>query len=98
MNEKWTAPSRKWFVTQVTALAALATAAIQAGEWTTTLSVMAVGIAAQAAIAYLVPNAESDRSSWGAKDRGQANAVSLLVYLLVVVILIVVLFAVIDRL
>jgi hypothetical protein len=101
MNEKWTAPSRKWFVTQVTALAALATAWLQAGEWTTTLSVMAVGIASQALIAYLVPNAEGDRSSWGARardERGQVEPLNLLVYVIVVVILIVVLFAVIDRL
>jgi hypothetical protein len=62
---------------------------------------MAVGIAAQAAIAYLVPNAEGDRSSRGARardERGQVEPLSLLVYVIVVVILIVVLFAVIDRL
>jgi amino acid permease len=90
MNEKWTAPSRKWFVTQVTALAALATAWLQAGEWSTTLSVMAVGIASQAAIGYLVPNAEGDRSSWGARgERGTTLVEALVVIFLILVILVV---------
>ena len=102
MNDKWTAPSRKWFVTQVTALAALATAWIQAGEWSTTLSVMAVGIVSQAVIAYLVPNQEPV-SREGLKtrigdQRGQTEPLSILVYVIVFVILVVVLFAVIDRL
>jgi cobalamin synthase len=97
MNE-WTAPSRKWMVTQVTALAALATAWLQAGEWSTTLSVMAVGIASQAVIAYLVPNTETQLREQLRDQRGNTEPLMLLVYVIVFVILIVVLFAVIDRL
>jgi hypothetical protein len=49
-------PTRKWWVTQVTALAALATMYLTTGAWDTEESVAAVGIVAQAAIAWLVPN------------------------------------------
>ena len=62
MNEKWTAPSRKWFSALVIALGALAAAWAQADwEWTSTLSVMAIGIVVQAATSYLVPNAEESK-------------------------------------
>jgi hypothetical protein len=50
-------PTRKWWATQVTALAALATMYFTTGGWDTEESVAAVGIAAQAAIAWLTPNA-----------------------------------------
>lgn len=50
-------PSRKWFVTQVTAVAAWLVAFVEAGyEINTTLVIAAVGIVSQAVIAYLVPN------------------------------------------
>lgn len=50
------APTRKWWVTQVTALAALAVMYLTTGSWDTEESVSLVGIVAQAAIAYLTPN------------------------------------------
>lgn len=50
------APTRKWWVTQVTALAALATMYLTTGSWDIEESVAAVGLVSQAAIAWLVPN------------------------------------------
>lgn len=52
-------PSRKWFAATVVALGALATAWAQAGEWSSTLTVMAIGIVVQAATSYLLPNADA---------------------------------------
>lgn len=51
-------PSRKWFASQVTLLAGLAISAIDSG-WDATQWKALVGIAAAAAISYLLPNAES---------------------------------------
>jgi hypothetical protein len=50
------APTRKWWATQVTALAALAVMYFTTGSWNTEESVAAVGVVSQALIAYLVPN------------------------------------------
>lgn len=65
------APSRKWVASLVVALGALATAWAQAGEWSSALTVMAIGVGVQAATAYLLPNAPDERSSWGG-ERGEA--------------------------
>ena len=91
MNTSWV-PTRKWFVTQVTALAALATMYVTTGGWDQEETIAAIGIASQAAIAWLVPNQPLEGN-----DRGQANVVTLLIYLIVFLILIAVLFAVLDR-
>jgi hypothetical protein len=64
-------PSRKWLATQVTAFAALLTAYVTAGSWNTTLSISLIGLATQAIVGYLLPNAEGASSS--ASDSG-ANA------------------------
>ena len=49
-------PTRKWWVTQVTALAALAVMYLTTGAWDTEESVAAVGIITQAVAAWLIPN------------------------------------------
>jgi hypothetical protein len=71
MAEKSWAPSRKWVASVVVAVGALATAWAQAGEWSSALTVMAIGVGVQAATAYLLPNAPDERSSWGS-ERGEA--------------------------
>lgn len=59
MNEKWTAPSKKWWAARVVALGTLATAFFEAGsQWSSTLSILATGIVVAGATAYLVPNGE----------------------------------------
>jgi hypothetical protein len=59
MKEKWMMPSRKWWVTQITALTALMIAWINAGMWDRTLSIALVGLISQAAVGYLTPNSAS---------------------------------------
>jgi hypothetical protein len=49
-------PTRKWFAATVVGLAGLGTAWAEAGDWNSTLTVTAIGLAAQRLIAYLVPN------------------------------------------
>ena len=49
-------PTRKWIAAQVLALAALATSAIDSG-WDSTEWKLLIGIAAQAAVSYVLPNA-----------------------------------------
>ena len=49
-------PTKKWIVTQVTALAALATMYLTTGTWDQEESVAAVGLVAQAIIGYVVRN------------------------------------------
>lgn len=51
-------PTRKWWATQITASTALMTAWVSAGQWDKTLTVAAIGVASQAAVVYLVPNAD----------------------------------------
>ncbi len=59
MSQKSVIPTRKWIATQVTAVAALLTAWVTAGEWNETLSIALIGLIAQAVIGYLLPNAET---------------------------------------
>lgn len=49
-------PTRKWFATQVTALAGWAIALINVGVWTATVKIALVTIIAQALVGWLVPN------------------------------------------
>jgi hypothetical protein len=51
-------PTRKWWATQITASTALATAWVSAGHWDKTLTLAAIGVVSQAAVVYLVPNAD----------------------------------------
>src|SRR5688572_24732642 len=95
MNEKWTAPSRKWLAARVTALAGLATMVASAGEWTRDATIMAITLVSAALLAYLLPNSEDAPNL---KDqRGHADPLTLLIYVIVVVILVVVLFKVLDE-
>jgi hypothetical protein len=49
-------PTRKWAVATVIGAGALATAWAEAGEWSSTLTVTAVGFVVQRLVAWLVPN------------------------------------------
>jgi hypothetical protein len=51
-------PSRKWWATQISAVATLVTAWVSAGAWTKTLTMAAIGLVSQAVVVYLVPNGE----------------------------------------
>jgi hypothetical protein len=55
-QQKSGVPTRKWFATQMTALAALLIAWVNAGEWNKTLTVALIGLLSQAVVGYLVPN------------------------------------------
>ena len=59
MNKTTWVPSRKWFVTQVTASAALLTMWVTTNGWEQEETLSLIGLVSQAVIAYLVPNAES---------------------------------------
>jgi uncharacterized membrane protein YjjP (DUF1212 family) len=58
MKQSWL-PSRKWLATQVTAIAALLIAWVNAGAWDKTLTIAMIGVAAQSIAAYLIPNADA---------------------------------------
>ncbi len=59
MQVKTWLPTRKWFASQVATAAGLGIAAVQAGGWNDTLSITAIGWAAAAITAYLVPNQDT---------------------------------------
>ena len=50
-------PSKKWFVTQITAVAALFTMWATTGSWDVEETVALIGLVSQAGIGYLTPNA-----------------------------------------
>ena len=52
-------PTRKWWATQITATTTLAIAWVNAGHWNKPLTIAAIGVVSQAAVVYLVPNAET---------------------------------------
>jgi hypothetical protein len=54
-NKSWI-PTNKWFATQVTAIAALLVAWVNAGDWNKTLTIALIGLVSQAIVGYLVPN------------------------------------------
>jgi hypothetical protein len=56
-------PSRKWFVTQITAVTALVTMLLTTGSWDLEESLGLVGLISQALIAYVVPNTATDLSN-----------------------------------
>jgi preprotein translocase subunit Sss1 len=60
MNEDWTIPSRKWFAARVTAIGAMLVGWAEAGEWSTTLTIIGIGIVTEGAVSYLIPNRGSD--------------------------------------
>ena len=55
-KSRW--PTNKWLATQVTALVALLTGWVTAGEWNKTLSITLIGLVGQAIVSYMLPNAE----------------------------------------
>jgi hypothetical protein len=49
-------PTRKWFAATVTGLATIGVAWAEAGDWSQTLTITAIGFAAQRLVAWLIPN------------------------------------------
>jgi hypothetical protein len=54
--EKSRQPTRKWWVTQTTASAALLVAWVNVGAWDKTVTIGLIGFASQAVTSYLTPN------------------------------------------
>jgi hypothetical protein len=52
-------PTRKWWATQVTALATLLVAWVTADHWDKTLTIGLIGLLTQAAVGYLIPNQDT---------------------------------------
>lgn len=52
------APTRKWWAATVVGAGTIGTGWAEAGHWSHTLTVAAVGFAVQRLVAWLVPNAE----------------------------------------
>lgn len=87
------APTRKWWTTQVTALTALALMYVTTGSWNQEETVALIGIASQAALAWLVPNDEpADRETLKARVGGERGfaTVEFIIGLLVAAVLILV--------
>lgn len=55
---KGLAPSRKWWAATVVGAGTVGTAWAEAGEWSQTLTIAAIGFAVQRAVAWLVPNGD----------------------------------------
>jgi hypothetical protein len=49
-------PTRKWLVTQTTAVAAVLVAWVNVGGWDKTISIAVIGLMSQAVASYLMPN------------------------------------------
>lgn len=58
-NSRSFMPTRKWFATQITAITALITSWILQGEWNKALTISVIGLLSQAAVGYLVSNADT---------------------------------------
>lgn len=58
-GQKSSLPTRKWIAIQLTAVAGLLTAWLSVGEWNSTLTIALVGVLTQAAVGFLVPNADT---------------------------------------
>jgi hypothetical protein len=58
-TEKSWMPTRKWWAALVTALAAWIVNWINEGELSKAILIALVGVVAQAAVAYIVPNADT---------------------------------------
>ncbi|RAY12505.1 hypothetical protein DPM19_25580 [Actinomadura craniellae] len=52
-------PTRKWWAAFVTAFSAFLISWITAGEFSKEILVMLIGVLAQAAVSYLVPNSDA---------------------------------------
>jgi hypothetical protein len=52
-------PTRKWWAALITALAAFLINWIQAGQFSREIAIALVGVLAQAAVAYVVPNQDT---------------------------------------
>jgi hypothetical protein len=52
-------PTKKWAVTQITAVAALLVMWATTGSWDTEETVALIGLVSQAGIGYLTPNADT---------------------------------------
>lgn len=88
-------PSRKWWAARVTALTGLATLVATSGAWTKDATIMAITLVSAAALAWLIPNSEDvDPRS----ERGQAQPLTLLIYLVAFVVVVLILFKLLDRL
>jgi hypothetical protein len=53
---KSNAPTKKWWTTQITALAALAVLVATSGHWSTEATVALIGLISQAGLGWVVPN------------------------------------------
>ena len=49
-------PTRKWWATQISAVATLTTAWVSTGAWSKPLTMASIGLVSQAVVVYLVPN------------------------------------------
>jgi hypothetical protein len=58
-------PTRKWWAALITALAAFFVNWIAAGQFTREIAIALVGVLAQAAVAYLVPNKDTAGGATG---------------------------------
>lgn len=73
-------PTRKWWATQISATTTLAVAWVHAGTWNKSLTIAAIGVVSQAAVVYLVPNAEqateqgSEQATRPSHDRSTEKA------------------------
>jgi hypothetical protein len=63
-------PTRKWWATQIVALTALAVMYVTTGAWDQEETISAIGIASQAALAWLVPN-EATVPRTGVEAKGE---------------------------
>lgn len=55
-TKKSAKPTKKWIVTQITAVAAVATMWVTTGSWDTEETVALIGLLTQASLGYLQPN------------------------------------------
>jgi hypothetical protein len=56
-KSRW--PTNKWVATQVTAVVALLTGWVTAGEWNKTLTTTVIGLVGQAIVSYMLPNGDA---------------------------------------
>ena len=62
-------PSRKWIVTQITAVGALLTMFVTTGSWDQEESVALIGLLTQALASYVLPNAPEKAGVEGQKGQ-----------------------------
>lgn len=65
VNQPSNQPTRKWIVTQITAVAALATMYATTGSWDVEETVALIGLVAQASISYITPSKATDADALG---------------------------------